>query len=99
MFGYGYRWLMPLDYRTQEQTLLDKLSPLGQYLVGEPFKKTKEYYAGGGDSPLAAWCEEHGGASDKTNPIKGLVPAPKHRRKAMAHANAAAIDIELASTL
>ena len=60
MFGYGYRWLMPLDYRTQEQTLLDKLSPLGQYLVGEPFKKTKEYYAGGGDSPLAAWCKEHG---------------------------------------
>ena len=23
----------------QEQTLLDKLSPLGEYLVGEPFKK------------------------------------------------------------
>ena len=60
MFGYGYRWVMPMDYRTQEQTLLDKLSPLGQYLVGEPFKKTKEYHPGGGESPLASWCEQHG---------------------------------------
>jgi ectoine hydroxylase-related dioxygenase (phytanoyl-CoA dioxygenase family) len=60
MFGYGYRWVMPMDYRTQSPTLLDKLDPLGQYLVGEPFKKTQEYRPGGGESPLAAWCEAHG---------------------------------------
>ena len=60
MFGYGYRWVMPMDYRTQEQRLLDKLSPLEQYLVGEPFKETKEYRPGGDDSPLASWCEQHG---------------------------------------
>ena len=60
MFGYGYRWVMPMDYRTQEQDLLDKLSPLDQYLVGEPFKKTQEYHPGGGESPLASWCERHG---------------------------------------
>ena len=51
---------MPMDYRTQEQSLLDKLSPLEQYLVGEPFKKTKEYHPGGGENPLAPWCEQHG---------------------------------------
>ena len=60
MFGYGYRWVMPMDYRTQEQNLLDKLSPLEQYLVGEPFKKTKEYLPSGGESPFASWCEQHG---------------------------------------
>ena len=60
MMGYGYRWLMPMDYRTQEQTLLDKLTPLEQYLVGEPFTKTKEFIPSGSESPLAAWCEQHG---------------------------------------
>ena len=60
MFGYGYRWVMPMDFRTQEQTLLDKLSPLEQYLVGEPFQATKAYNPGGSDSPLAPWCEQHG---------------------------------------
>ena len=60
MFGYGYRWVMPMDYRTQEQMLLDKLTPLEQYLVGESFQKTKEYHPGGGESPLEPWCEQHG---------------------------------------
>ena len=60
MVGYGYRWLMPMDYRTQEQTLLDKLTPLEQYLVGEPFTKTKEFIPSGSESPLTEWCEQHG---------------------------------------
>ena len=60
MFGYGYRWVMPMDYRTQSLALLNKLDALGQYLVGEPFQKTAEYHPGGGGSPLAAWCEQHG---------------------------------------
>ena len=51
MFGYGYRWLMPMDYRTQKQALLDKLTPLEQYLVGEPFTKTKEFIPSGSESP------------------------------------------------
>ena len=60
MFGYGYRWVMPMDYRTQSRGVLDKLSPLGQYLVGESYQNTPEYHPGGGESPLAAWCEQHG---------------------------------------
>jgi ectoine hydroxylase-related dioxygenase (phytanoyl-CoA dioxygenase family) len=60
MFGYGYRWVMPMDYRTQSRDVLDKLSPLGQYLVGESYQNTPEYHPGGGESPLAAWCEQHG---------------------------------------
>ena len=60
MIGYGYRWVMPMDYRTQSEALLKKLDTLGQYLVGEDFQKTPEYHPGGGDSPLASWCEQHG---------------------------------------
>jgi len=63
MIGYGYRWVMPMDYRTQEKTLLDKLTPLEQYLVGESFNKTKEFIPSGGESPLASWCEKHGAPS------------------------------------
>ena len=60
MFGYGYRWIVPMDYRNQETALLDKLDPVGRYLVGEPFQKTEEYRPGGDESPLADWCERHG---------------------------------------
>ena len=60
MIGYGYRWVMPMDYRTQSPDVLDKLSPLGRYLVGDPYQKTAEYRPGGGESPLADWCERHG---------------------------------------
>ena len=60
MFGYGYRWVMPLDYRSQEPAFLDKLDDLGQYLVGERYPKIEGYKAGGGDSPLTPWCEQNG---------------------------------------
>ena len=60
MFGYGYRWVMPLDYRTQQPGLVEKLDGLGRYLVGERYRETKEYRPGGGDSPLSTWCEHHG---------------------------------------
>ena len=60
MIGYGYRWVMPMDYRTQSEALLKKLNPLGRYLVGEPFQETPEFHPDDGDSPLAPWCEQHG---------------------------------------
>ena len=60
MFGYGYRWAAPIDYRTQPASLLKKVDLLGRYLLGEPMKATREYQISGGDSPLSAWCEAHG---------------------------------------
>ena len=60
MIGYGYRWVMPLDYRSQEPAFMDKLDELGRYLVGERYPKIEGYKAGGGDSPLTPWCEENG---------------------------------------
>ena len=59
MFGYGYRWLAPIDYRVQPQSLLDKLDPLGQYLLGEILVKTEEYQTSGGETPLKPWCEQN----------------------------------------
>ena len=60
MFGYGYRWVMPLDYRSQEPAFMDKLDDVGRYLVGERYPKIVGYKAGGGDSPLTPWCEQNG---------------------------------------
>jgi hypothetical protein len=60
MIGYGYRWVVPMDYRTQEQSFLDKLTPLQRYLVGEPFEDVQEFQFDGGRHPIAEWCEEHG---------------------------------------
>ena len=60
MIGYGYRWVMPLDYRSQEPAFMDKLDELGRYLVGERYPKIEGYKAGGGDSPLTPWCEQNG---------------------------------------
>jgi ectoine hydroxylase-related dioxygenase (phytanoyl-CoA dioxygenase family) len=60
MVGYGYRWVVPMDYVTQERSFLDKLTPLQQYLVGEPFDDVEEFQFAGGQNPIAEWCEEHG---------------------------------------
>jgi len=60
MFGYGYRWIMPIDFRQQDSPLLEKLDVAGRYLVGERYPPRVDYTPGGGDSPLAPWCERHG---------------------------------------
>ena len=60
MFGYGYRWAAPIDYRIQPASLLEKVDPLGRYILGEPMKESQEYQISGGESPLRAWCEKQG---------------------------------------
>lgn len=60
MFGYGYRWAAPIDYRIQPASLLEEIDPLERYLLGEPLKVSSEYQISGGESPLRAWCEKHG---------------------------------------
>lgn len=59
MFGYGYRWTAPIDYRVQPDALLEKVSPIGWYLLGETMVKTREYQTSGGETRLRPWCEEH----------------------------------------
>ena len=59
MIGYGYRWVMPMDFRKQDPEFIETLSPLERYLVGEPYDDVETYQADGGANPLKAWCLEH----------------------------------------
>lgn len=60
MVGYGYRWVIPMDYRSQSPDFIAKLTPLQRFLVGEAFDDVEEYQVHGGRNPLMEWCEEHG---------------------------------------
>jgi ectoine hydroxylase-related dioxygenase (phytanoyl-CoA dioxygenase family) len=59
MIGYGYRWVMPMDFRRQSEEFIEKLSPLERFLVGEPYDDVKGFQPDGGANPLANWCKEH----------------------------------------
>ncbi len=65
MIGYCYRWLKPMDFIQQEHSLLDKLSEIEKYLVGEEVDETPEFQPGGGYNPLDEWCEKHGIERDR----------------------------------
>jgi len=59
MIGYGYRWVMPMDFRRQSEEFIEKLSPLERFLVAEPYDDVKGFQPDGGANPLANWCKEH----------------------------------------
>jgi len=60
MVGYGYRWVMPMDYVRQPPALIEKLTPLQKYLVGEPYDDVEEFQFDGGRNPLKEWCKSQG---------------------------------------
>jgi len=60
MVGYGYRWVMPMDYVRQPASFVEKLTPLQKYLVGEAFDDVAEFQVSGGRNPLKEWCETQG---------------------------------------
>ncbi|MFN8492983.1 MAG: phytanoyl-CoA dioxygenase family protein [Caldilineaceae bacterium] len=59
MFGYGFRWLKPVDYVTQTSELVEKLSLFGKFLVGERLQSSRKFQIGGSVNPLKEWAEEH----------------------------------------
>jgi ectoine hydroxylase-related dioxygenase (phytanoyl-CoA dioxygenase family) len=59
MFGYGYRWLKPVDYTTQPPELLEKLNDYGKFLVGERTGGSKKFHIGADANLLKDWAEEH----------------------------------------
>ena len=59
MMGYGYRWVMPMDFRLQSRDFVDKLTPLERFLVGEQYDEVKGFQPDGGANPLEDWCREH----------------------------------------
>jgi ectoine hydroxylase-related dioxygenase (phytanoyl-CoA dioxygenase family) len=58
MVGYGYRWVVPMDFVRQSAEFLDKLTPLQKFLVGEAFEEVAEFQFDGGRNPLKEWCRE-----------------------------------------
>ncbi|MBE7463925.1 MAG: phytanoyl-CoA dioxygenase family protein [Planctomycetes bacterium] len=61
MFGYGYRWLRPMDYIVQPAELLEKVSdPIGRQLLGATEDPLGRFIPGGGAEPLKEWCAKHG---------------------------------------
>jgi ectoine hydroxylase-related dioxygenase (phytanoyl-CoA dioxygenase family) len=58
MFGYGYRWLKPVDYMIQPPELVAKLDDVGKFLIGERIEGSKKFHIGGGANPLKKWAEE-----------------------------------------
>ena len=59
MIGYGYRWVMPMDFRKQEDTFVEKLSPLERFMVGEQYDDVQGFQPNGGANPLEEWCKAH----------------------------------------
>ncbi len=59
MIGYGYRWVMPMDFRRQEPEFVERLSPLERYLVGEQWDDVQGFQPSGGANPLRDWCNDH----------------------------------------
>lgn len=74
MIGYGYRWVVPMDYVKQDAAFVEKLTPLQRYLVGEEYEHVEEFQFAGGRNPIAEWCEEHG------------IPKARHPAPQAAHA-------------
>ena len=48
MVGYSYDWVTPTDYRQQAPELVEKLSPMERYLVGEPVDDNPHFDFTGG---------------------------------------------------
>ena len=60
MFGYSYSWMRPTDYKQQSPQLVEKLDPIGRYLVGEPVSDDVEFRFDGGPNPIAEWAAAAG---------------------------------------
>jgi len=69
MIGYSYDWVTPTDYRQQAPELVEKLSPMQRYLVGEPADDNPHFDFTGGYNPIEEWCAEN---SYQYNPKQGV---------------------------
>jgi ectoine hydroxylase-related dioxygenase (phytanoyl-CoA dioxygenase family) len=58
MMGYGFRWVMPMDYVRQSKEFVATLSPIQRFLVGEPYEEVEAFQPDGGKNPIAEWCND-----------------------------------------
>ncbi|HZO88398.1 MAG TPA: phytanoyl-CoA dioxygenase family protein [Chthonomonadaceae bacterium] len=56
-FGYGYRWLRPMDYVTMPPELLERCSPVRRQLLGDAKTQLGYYLPTDEDAPLRVWWQ------------------------------------------
>jgi ectoine hydroxylase len=57
-YGYGYRWLRPMDYVTMPQELLSRCDPIRRQLLGDASTQLGYWLPTDEDAPLRAWQRE-----------------------------------------
>jgi hypothetical protein len=57
-FGYGYRWLRPMDYVQMPSELLERVDPIRRQLLGDAATELGYYLPTDGDVPLRGWWRE-----------------------------------------
>ena len=73
-FGYGYRWLRPMDYITMPPELLVRCDPIRRQLLGDTTGAMAFQLPEAEDVPLKAWLAGHTGHSvDRAEEIPALV--------------------------
>ena len=60
-FGYGYRWLRPMDYITMPPELIARCDPIQRQLLGDCTSPMGYQLPTDEDVPLRAWLEAHTG--------------------------------------
>jgi hypothetical protein len=59
-YGYGYRWLRPMDYVTMPEALLARCDPIRRQLLGDAATQLGYWLPTDADAPLRAWVQERG---------------------------------------
>ena len=59
-FGYGYRWLRPMDYVAMPEEMLAGCDPIRRQLLGDCTSPMGYQLPEAEDVPLRAWLQEHG---------------------------------------
>ena len=60
-FGYGYRWLRPMDYITMPQELLQRCDPIRRQLLGDCSSAMGFQLPEADEVPLRPWLQQHTG--------------------------------------
>ena len=60
-FGYGYRWIRPMDYTAQPEELLARCDPIRRQLLGDSSGPMGFQLPEPGEVPLREWLGEHTG--------------------------------------
>lgn len=67
MFGYGYTWLAPMDYKVQSEALVSKVDAIGRQLLGAPSDPSGRFTYDGTRGPIVDWARKNGVAYPRSH--------------------------------